>query len=133
MSVSCELREWRGAGSGSAADAEGYAWEGDTVVWRGGFEQIHVNVARFSTDDFNPFHDPGKWRRIAGNPFAGPLVLGFQCEALIENLIAHLPNHPEDEAFAAEQGLAWTHYEFTFVSPLLPGERFAARARAGRG
>ena len=47
MSVSCELREWRGAGSGSAADAEGYAWEGDAVVWRGGFEQIHVNVARF--------------------------------------------------------------------------------------
>jgi hypothetical protein len=132
MSVSCELREWHGAGSGSAADAEGYAWEGDTVVWRGCFEQIHVNVARFSTDDFNPFHDPGKWRRIAGNPFAGPLVLGFQCEALIESLIAHLPNHPEDEAFAAEQGLAWTHYEFTFVSPLLPGERFAARARAGR-
>ena len=130
MSVGCELRE-RDAGTGSAADAESSVREG-TVVWRGCFEQIHVNVARFSTDDFNPFHDPGKWRQIAGNPFAGPLVLGFQCEALIESLIAHLPNHREDEAFAAEQGLAWTHYEFTFVSPLLPGERFEAMARAGR-
>lgn len=132
MSVSCELRELRDAETGATTDVDGYTQEGDTVVWRGCFEQIHVDVARFSTDDFNPFHDPGKWRRIADNPFAGPLVLGFQCEALIESLIAHLPNHPKDEAFAAEQGLAWTHYEFTFVSPLLPGERFAARARTGR-
>jgi len=132
MSVSYELRAWRGAGSRSTVDAEGYAWEGDTVVRRGCFAQIHIDAARFSTDDFNPFHDPGKWRRIAGNPFAGPLVLGFQCEALIESLMAHLPNHAGDEAFAVEQGLAWTHYEFTFVSPLLPGEPFAASARAGR-
>ncbi len=132
MSVDCELRELPGAETGSTADAGGYVQEGDTVARRGCFEQIHIDVARFSTDDFNPFHDPGKWRRITGNPFAGPLVLGFQCEALIESLIAHLPNHPEDEAFAAEQGLAWTHYEFTFVSPLLPGEPFLASARGGR-
>jgi hypothetical protein len=132
MSVSCELRELRDAEGESATDVAGYAQQGDTVVWRGCFEQIHVDVARFSTDDFNPFHDPGKWRRIAGNPFAGPLVLGFQCEALIEGLIAHLPNHREDEAFAAEQALTWTHYEFTFVSPLMPGERFEAMARSGR-
>lgn len=132
MGVNSELSEWRGAETGSIVDAGGYAQQGDTVVYRGCFAQIHVDVARFSTDDFNPFHDPGKWRRIAGNPFAGPLVLGFQCEALIESLIAHLPNHAEDEAFVADQALIWTHYEFSFVSPLLPGEPFAASAHIGR-
>lgn len=132
MNVGCELPELRDMGTGTTAVVDGYAQEGETVVWRGCFEQIHVDVARFSTDDFNPFHDSGKWRRIAGNPFAGPLVLGFQCEALIEGLIAHLPNYQEDEAFAVAQALTWTHYEFTFVSPLMPGERFVARARAGR-
>lgn len=132
MSISDPSGALPDAQTAFAANSQGYAQNGDTMVWRGCFEQIHVNVARFSTDDFNPFHDPGKWRQIAGNPFAGPLVLGFQCEALIESLIAHLPNQREDEAFAVEQGLIWTHYEFTFVSPLLPGEPFTASARAGR-
>jgi len=139
MSVRSHSRELRDAGWAEsrseiavAAEADGYAQTGDAVVFRGCFAQIHIDAARFSTDDFNPFHDPGKWRRIAGNPFAGPLVLGFQCEALIESLITHLPNHDADEAFAAEQALTWTHYEFTFVSPLTPGERFEARVRAGK-
>jgi hypothetical protein len=28
------------------------------------FEQLHIDVARITTDDFNPFHDP-KWGRCA--------------------------------------------------------------------
>jgi hypothetical protein len=42
------------------------------------FSALHLDVARFATDDFNPFHDRNKWQRIAGNPFGGPIVLGFQ-------------------------------------------------------
>ena len=118
--------------TGIVTNTDGYAQAGEAAVFRGCFEQIHIDAARFSTDDFNPFHDPIKWRRIAGNPFTGPLVLGFQCEALIENLIMRLPNRAADEAFTVEQALAWTHYEFTFVSPLMPGERFEVSARAGR-
>lgn len=139
MSVSCQARERRDSRLtdsrpriGAAADADGYAWEGDGAARRGCFEQIHIDAARFSTDDFNPFHDPGKWHRIADNPFAGPLVLGFQLEELVENLIHQLPGRAEDEAFAAAQALAWTQYEFTFAGPLAPGEFFEASARAGR-
>lgn len=42
---------------------------------------LHIDVARFASDDFNPFHDRHKWRRIAGNPFGGPIALGFQLGA----------------------------------------------------
>jgi hypothetical protein len=42
---------------------------------------LHIDVARFASDDFNPFHDRHKWQRIAGNPFGGPIALGFQLGA----------------------------------------------------
>ena len=42
------------------------------------FNNIHIDVARNSTDDFNLFHDKLKWSEIEGNPFGGPIVLGFQ-------------------------------------------------------
>jgi len=42
------------------------------------FSALHIDVARFATDDFNPFHDRHKWQRIAGNPFGGTIALGFQ-------------------------------------------------------
>lgn len=131
MSTDCQRQKPYG-GNTTPDPATGGTPEGDTATKPGCFEQIHIDVARFSTDDFNPFHDPGKWQRIVGNPFAGPLVLGFQCEALIENLVMQLPNHAQNEAFAAEYGLVWTHYEFSFVSPLLPGEHFFAHVRTGR-
>ena len=44
------------------------------------FSQAHIDVARNSTDDFNPFHDPLRWQRIEGNPFGSPIALGFQLE-----------------------------------------------------
>ena len=52
------------------------------------FEQIHIDAARNSSDDFNLFHDKNKWQRIRDNPFGGPIVLGFQLECLIEYRIA---------------------------------------------
>lgn len=45
------------------------------------FSGLHIDVARFATDDFNPFHDRHKWHRLAGNPFGGPIALGFQLTA----------------------------------------------------
>jgi hypothetical protein len=49
------------------------------------FQQIHIDVARNATDDFNPFHDKNRWQNITDNPFVGPIALGFQLECLIEN------------------------------------------------
>ena len=48
------------------------------------FQQIHIDVARNATNDYNPFHDPHKYQLIRGNPYDGTIVLGFQIECLIE-------------------------------------------------
>lgn len=98
----------------------------DNVCFDGVYQQIHIDAARNATDDFNPFHDPRKCGRIAGNPFGGPLVLGFQLEALLEHLLARLAPAPADAG-----RLPWTNYELTFAGALLPGEPFSAEVRSG--
>jgi len=45
------------------------------------YTPFHIDVARYASDDFNPFHDKHKWQQIAGNPFGGPIALGFQLGA----------------------------------------------------
>lgn len=47
------------------------------------YTPLHIDVARYASDDFNPFHDRHKWRDIAGNPFGGPIALGFQLGGFI--------------------------------------------------
>ena len=60
------------------------------------FHPIHIDVARNATDDFNPFHDKNRWQRVAGNPFSGPILLGFQLECLIEDqLLQYRKRHNE--------------------------------------
>jgi len=54
------------------------------------FTQLHIDIARFSTDDFNPFHDQKLWWQIPGTPFSAPLVLGFQLAAWIDHLVSGL-------------------------------------------
>ena len=51
------------------------------------FNQLHIDVARNATDDFNLFHDSKKWQYIKNNPFNGTIVLGFQLESLIEHKV----------------------------------------------
>ncbi|MGB5637745.1 MAG: hypothetical protein WBM63_01375, partial [Sedimenticolaceae bacterium] len=51
------------------------------------FEQLHIDVARNTTDDFNPFHDPKRWQQICNNPFGSTIVLGFQTEFLVSDLV----------------------------------------------
>jgi len=73
------------------------------------FRQIHIDAARNSTDDFNPFHEPRKCARILGNPYAGPIVLGFQLEQLVEHAIdLHRDAHGEN-AFIADHALERVH------------------------
>lgn len=96
----------------------------------GQYAQIHIDAARNATDDFNPFHDPHRWQHIAANPFPGPLVLGFQLEALIEYLGRTHPAHADDEAWATARGLDWTNWDLSFAGALCPGEPFTAEVRA---
>jgi hypothetical protein len=88
------------------------------------FRQIHIDAARNSTDDFNPFHEPRKCRHIRGNPYAGAIVLGFQLEFLIEHEInLHRDIHGEAE-FIAQHKLHYSNYQLTFANALLPDEPF---------
>jgi hypothetical protein len=89
------------------------------------FDQVHIDVARNSTDDFNPFHDPVRWHRISGNPFGAPIVLGFQLEFLASDRITR---------YRAEEGVAlpslrYRNFEFAFADALTGGEPFSVDVR----
>jgi len=84
------------------------------------FEQIHIEVARNATDDFNLFHDKHKWLEITHNPFKGPIVLGFQLNTLIEyQMRLYREAHHEDEIIADKQ-LRFSNYQVIFVNALRP-------------
>jgi len=86
------------------------------------FHQIHIDAARNATDDFNLFHDPRKWARIRGNPFGGPIVLGFQLESLVEDQIRLNREQTGEAALIQAHGLRFSNYQFTFASVVKPGE-----------
>jgi len=93
------------------------------------FQQIHIDAARNSTDDFNPFHEPRKCRDIFGNPYPGAIVLGFQLECLIEHLVTlHRATHDENE-FIVRHALHFSNYQLTFADALLPGEPFQVEVK----
>jgi hypothetical protein len=86
------------------------------------FQQVHIEVARNATDDFNPFHDKNRWQRIEDNPFEGPIALGFQLEALIEHqVLLHRRAGGEVELVAAHD-LHFSNYQFTFAGAVHAGQ-----------
>lgn len=86
------------------------------------FQQIHIDAARNSTDDFNPFHDPYKWDRIKSNPFGSPVVLGFQLEALVEYLVTRYREAQGEQTLIDQRGLKFVNFQFTFADVVRPGE-----------
>lgn len=99
----------------------------DNPVFR--LDQLHIDVARNATDDFNPFHDPHRWNRIRGNPFGGPIALGFQLEALVDFLIERQRDSESDGSGLDAQALPFGNYEFRFAHELQSGESFRAEVR----
>lgn len=89
------------------------------------FDQLHIDIARNATDDFNPFHDPARWLNIAGNPFRAPIALGFQLEFLCSDRIMR---HRAREALAAAD-LPFRNFEFNFAGALHAGEDFSIDVR----
>jgi hypothetical protein len=84
------------------------------------FEQIHIEVARNASDDFNLFHDKHKWLQVTHNPFKGPIVLGFQLNTLIEyQMRLYREAHHEDQIIADNQ-LRFSNYQIIFVNALRP-------------
>lgn len=86
------------------------------------FQSIHIDAARNSTDDFNLFHDKLKWDRIKGNPFHGPIALGFQLECLIEKQLKDYRTEHDEITLIDEYQLRFSNYQFTFANVVRPGE-----------
>ena len=84
------------------------------------FEQIHIEVARAASDDFNLFHDKHKWLQITHNPFKGPIVLGFQLNTLIEHQMKLYREARHEDGIIAENQLRYSNYQITFVNALRP-------------
>lgn len=86
------------------------------------FSQLHIDAARYASDDFNLFHDAVKWRKLRDNPFQGPIVLGFQTECwLTEALRDHLQQPGIAEC---QQGLRFSNLHINFVGALKPDQSF---------
>jgi len=86
------------------------------------FNQIHIDVARNATDDFNLFHDRNRWLRINRNPFNGPIALGFQVESLLEHKVfLHRKLHAEYRLIE-DNNLRFSNYQFSFVNAVKPGQ-----------
>jgi hypothetical protein len=84
------------------------------------FEQIHIEVARNASDDFNLFHDKHKWLQITHNPFKGPIVLGFQLNTLIEYQMRLYREAHHENRVIAENNLRFSNYQITFVNAVRP-------------
>jgi len=87
-------------------------------------EQIHIEVARNASDDFNLFHDKHKWLQIMHNPFKGPIVLGYQLNTLIEYQMRLYREAHHENKIISENKLRFSNYQITFVNALKPATPF---------
>ena len=96
------------------------------------FQQLHIDVARNATDDFNPFHDKRRWRNVVSNPFPGPIVLGFQLECLIEQQMRLFREARGETELIGREALRFSNYEFRFVNAVSAGEALDIVIKASR-
>jgi len=88
------------------------------------FDQIHIEVARNASDDFNLFHDKHKWLQITHNPFKGPIALGYQLNTLIEYQMRLYREAHHENQIISENNLRFSNYQITFVNALKPATPF---------
>lgn len=89
------------------------------------FDQIHIEVARNASDDFNLFHDKRKWLQITHNPFKGPIVLGFQLNTLIEYQMRLYREAQHEDQIITENQLRYSNYQIIFVNALRPKQELS--------
>ena len=89
------------------------------------FDQIHIEVARNASDDFNLFHDKHKWLQVTHNPFKGPIVLGFQLNTLIEYQMRLFREANHEDKIIAENHLNFSNYQIIFVNALRPRQEIS--------
>lgn len=86
------------------------------------FTQLHIDVARNATDDFNLFHDSKHWHKIKDNPFQGPITLGFQLESLVEGKLADFRRAANEQALIIQHKLIFSNYQFSFANAIKAGQ-----------
>ena len=96
------------------------------------FSQLHIDVARNAIGDFNPFHDPVKWRRIQGNPFGGPIVMGFQLEMLLLEATQRRRSTEEPAAGGAASEFRYARFSFNFADVIHADEPVEVDIRPSR-
>ncbi|GAB5450560.1 MAG: hypothetical protein Hals2KO_08880 [Halioglobus sp.] len=96
------------------------------------FLQIHIDVARNATDDFNPFHDPVRWSNIRNNPFDGPIALGFQLEGLIADRLEQFRAANGELELIQRERLHYSNFEFRFVGAVRPGQLLTLTIKPSR-
>ncbi len=96
------------------------------------FQQLHIDVARNATDDFNLFHDPHKWHNINNNPFEGPIVLGFQLESLLEGQIWDYRKRNNEQQLIDQNNLHFSHYDLNFANAVKPGQTISIDIKSSR-
>jgi len=84
------------------------------------FTTTHIDIARNSTDDFNLFHDKIKWSEIDGNPFNGPIVLGFQLLGLIAEKFRCYRQENNEQQLIDENSLHYSYYQLKFAGAVKP-------------
>lgn len=93
---------------------------------------VHIDVARNATDDFNLFHDKKQWQQIIGNPFGGPIVLGFQLECFIEDYIKHYRQQNNELNILEQHQLKFSNYSFNFAGVARPKDNLTAIIKKSR-
>jgi len=96
------------------------------------FSQLHIDVARNATGDFNPFHDPARWHRVRGNPFGGPIAMGFQLEMLLLEAVQRQRAGESRSGGVDTSGFRYARSSFTFADVVRAGEAVAMDIRPSR-
>jgi hypothetical protein len=88
--------------------------------------QVHIDMARNSTDDFSLFHDQFRWSWVRNNPFKGPIALCFQLGCFVETHI------PQNSPHLTVDMLRFSSFEFKFTRSVKVGDKLEVDIKKGR-
>ena len=84
--------------------------------------ELHIDVARNASDDFNLFHDKRRWQQIERNPFGGPIALGFQLIQFIEHQCNRYRADTNEDQIINDNRLGFSNYQFNFINAVRPNQ-----------
>ena len=92
-------------------------------------QEVHIDVARNATDDFNLFHDKAHWQEITDNPFGGPIALGFQLTCFIEDYFHRFRQESGEAELVTKHAMNFSNYQVNFAGVVRPGDTLELHAK----